>query len=80
MVTVLGSREDNDNTRMDVMTIHYKARVSSKDKMLNGLPIDLPVGIEVKCRIFDVDELKINHTQLEKEWYNKEVVPKIKDK
>jgi len=63
------------------MTVIYNAKVSSKNKQIDGLPMELPVGVKVTCRLCDVDKLKHDATDIEKRWYEEQVVPNVvKDK
>ena len=55
------------------MKVHYKATLDSSSKMLDGLPIQLPVGTKVNCKIRDVQPLCANANEAEKLWYKEEV-------
>ena len=59
------------------MTIVYNARVSSSNKQVDGLPMTLPVGTVVKCKIKDVEPLCANCTDIERRWYEEQIVPNI---
>lgn len=59
------------------MTIIYNAKVSSTNKQIDGLPMELPVGLIVTCSIKSVDKLKYNATEEEKLWYKEQIVPNV---
>ena len=59
------------------MTVIYNAKVCSNNPRIDGLPMELPVGIKITCKIRDADKLKYDATNMEKRWYAEQVVPNI---
>lgn len=61
------------------MKVYYQATVSSNCKEIDGLPMEIPVGSKVACKIRDVDPL-CEYCEVgskEEKWYNEQIVPNI---
>lgn len=59
------------------MQVYYNMQISSKNKMIDGLPMQLAVGSKLDCKVKEVEPIKVSATQDEIDWYNKEVKRKI---
>lgn len=55
------------------MKVHYNATLSSSNKQIDGMPMQLEVGSTVTCKIRDVQPLCKNATYAEREWYKDQV-------